>query len=109
MGNFSWEKFNVTLDCFRGRLIGTLVDSIRGNPDVRPLRTMLGGVRENLATSLPLKNVPAREDLTHIQNIIPIGPTRESTSKRHLDQLNRFCRADGRYRQTDRQTTLLRL
>ena len=28
-------KFNVTLDCFCVRPIGKLVDSTRGNPDVR--------------------------------------------------------------------------
>jgi len=31
-----------------------------------------------------------------------IGPP-ESTSKRHLDRFSRFCRAHGRYRQTDRR------
>ena len=33
-GDFSFGKINVTLDCFFGLPIGTLVDSIRENPDV---------------------------------------------------------------------------
>jgi len=34
-GDFSLGKLNVTLDCFCGRLVGTLVDSMRGSPNVR--------------------------------------------------------------------------
>ena len=34
-GDFLLGKFNVTLDCFYGRPVGMLVDSMQGNPDVR--------------------------------------------------------------------------
>jgi len=40
-GRFSLEKFNMTLECFCGRPIGTLVDSKRENPDVIPLKVLL--------------------------------------------------------------------
>jgi len=44
---FRWENFNVALDCFCGRPIGTLVNSMRGNPTSWPLGTVLDGVRGN--------------------------------------------------------------
>jgi len=34
-GDFSLEKFNVTLHCFCGSPIEMLADSMRGNPDIR--------------------------------------------------------------------------
>ena len=38
---FSLRKFNVTLDCLCCQPIRTLIDSMRGNPDVIPLRSAL--------------------------------------------------------------------
>ena len=34
-GDFSLSKFNVRLNCFCGWPVGTLGDSMQGNPDVR--------------------------------------------------------------------------
>jgi len=34
-GEFSLGKFYVTLDCFCGQPVGVLVNSMRGNPDIR--------------------------------------------------------------------------
>jgi len=53
VGDFSSGKFNVTLDCFCGRPIGMLDDSMRGNPDVRA--TGIGGVQENPDVISPQK------------------------------------------------------
>jgi len=48
-GDFSLGKFSVILDCFCGQPNGTMVNSMRGNPDVMgsPLGMVLGGVQEN--------------------------------------------------------------
>jgi len=54
--NFSWGKFNMTLDCFCYQPIRTLVDSMSENPDVEPLGMVLMGV--HFPTSSP-KSAPS--------------------------------------------------
>jgi len=49
--DFSLGKFNVTLDCFWRWPIGTLVDSMRGNPYI-----------------IPLKRVPSRGEICTLFN-----------------------------------------
>jgi len=39
--DFLLEKFNMTLDCFCGWPIGTLVDRMWENPDVIPSKVLL--------------------------------------------------------------------
>ena len=93
-------KFNVVLDCFCGRPTRTLVDSMRRNPDVRPVGTVLCGVCENTDV-IPLKSVPFRggsgPHLIHSSLGQP-----ESTFQ--TDRFSRFCKVHGRYRQTNRQS-----
>jgi len=91
-------KFNVALYCFCGGPTGTLVDSSRGNPNVRPLGRVLGDVREN-------PGAPSRGNLDsgRLIYMVPLAHP-SSHPKRHLDRFSRFCRAHGRYRQTDRKT-----
>ena len=36
-GGFLLGKFSVTLDCFCGQPVKTLIDRIRGNPDIRAI------------------------------------------------------------------------
>jgi len=105
---FLLGKFNMTLDCFCGRPFGTLVDSTAcgGIPTSGPLGTVLCGVWEN-------------PDVTPSKVPLPLGKQTPSSlgprdyasphPKRRHDRFSRFCKAHGRYRQTDRQTTLLRL
>jgi len=90
-GYFSLGQFNVTLDYFCGRPNGTLVDSIRGNPDVTPSK-------DPLSTGIWIP----------MQHIVPWAHP-SPHAERHLDRFSRFCTVHCRYRQTDRQTTLLRL
>jgi len=54
---FSLGKFNVSLDCFCSRPMGTLVDSIWGNPNVKSTGN---GVRchEGKSPHHPLTKVP---------------------------------------------------
>jgi len=58
-GRFLTVKLSVTLDCLFGRPVGAMVDSMRGNRDVRPLRTVIDGTRENLDV-IRLKSAPFR-------------------------------------------------
>jgi len=83
-GDFSFGKF-LTLDCFGGGPIGMLVDSMRGE------------IRRN-----PLKIVPLHGRSVPPSNTWCFGPPHP---ERHDDWLRRFCRAHGRERQTDWQTT----
>jgi len=54
-GGFLLEKFNVALNCFCGLSTGLLVNSMRGNPDVRA--TGIGTERHagKIPTSSPQK------------------------------------------------------
>jgi len=54
----SLGKFNVTLDYFCGWPIGMLVNSMRGNPDVRATSDGASGTRENPDLIL-LKSAPS--------------------------------------------------
>jgi len=53
--DFSLGKFSVTLDCVCGWPVGTLVDSMQGNPDVGPLGMVLGSMQENPDVISPQK------------------------------------------------------
>jgi len=87
-GIFRWEN---SVDFFCVQPVGTLVDSMQENPDVIPSKV-----------PLPVGIWIA------IYYIVPWACA-SPHPKWHLDWFSRFCRAQGRYRQTDRQTMLLRL
>ena len=87
-------KLNVTLDCFCGRPVGTRVNSTLENPDV-----------------MPLKIAPRMGYLDPHPTHDSLGPP-ESTSQKASQSVQPLLQDYGRYgrdRQTDRQTTLLRL
>ena len=56
-GEFSLGKLNVILDCFCSQPVGTLIDSMRGNPDIRASRNGAWLHAENLVM-IPLKGAP---------------------------------------------------
>jgi len=95
-------KFNVTLDCFYGWPIGTLVHSMLGNSDVRATGKVLGGVRKNsdvIPSKVPLYGVSG----PHIHVIQSIVGQPESTSQTVSRSVQPFLQC-SRSLQTDRQT-----
>jgi len=101
MGDFALGKFNGTFDCFGIQPIGTLVDSMRGNPDVRATgNSVWRHVKNPYVISTQkcsfLQGIWTPH-LIHSSSGLP-----ESTSKWHLDQFSRFCRVHGHYKQTKR-------
>jgi len=56
--DFSFRNFNVTIDCFYSWPIGTVVDSMPGNPDIRATRNgaqqHMGKSRDVIRLKVPL-------------------------------------------------------
>jgi len=108
----SFGQFNVTIACFRGRPIGTLIDSVRGTPDARAtgnsVRRRAAKSRRHPPSKLPLRSSHGGSGPT--SNTWSLGPTRVNIPKGITISLPAFAGiAVVTDRPTDRQTTLLRL
>jgi len=110
--SFGQSNVTIAFACFRGRPIGTLIDSIRGTPDARATgnsaRRRAGKSRRHPPSKLPLRSSHGGSGPT--SNTWSLGPTRVNILKGITISLAAFAGlAVVTDRPTDRQTTLLRL
>jgi len=101
--DFSLGKFRATLDCFCIWQIGTLVDSMHGNPMSGPIRTVLSGLWKNPNIIPSSKEPLPTGDLDPYLSHSSLASS-DSKSRTASQSVQPFFAWLSHYRQTDRQT-----